>query len=332
MNILMLRGQIPQDRNPNEIVFDKIEDVDDVWSQLVFAMVGKKDYGEVWYWDGTREHKFTSNFTERWIPSFENYSSKFINPDVIFCRGGFVEYHTVLNRFPDAVKIYYGAGRRFLPQPGFFDYDIILQDSQEQVDVCKQKYPFKNTTLYIKPAADNIFYPHDVEKKYDICFPANGAQVFKGHKFVYSTAPSHLKILNLGNKSKLKTPNNVTSYRVVRPEMAEHVSMCKVGIVTVQSNVDSCPRVLPELLSCGIPVVILDRARFWRNKYIVSGVTGELATENNFWDVVKHVLANVTSYRPREYYNEHLSLKHASDFLRDKIRYALGEYTDPIIK
>lgn len=318
----MLRGQVPQDRNPQEIVFDRIEECDDVWSQLVFSMVGKKDYGELWYWGGTREHKFTDNFTERWIPSFSSYSSKFINPDVILCRGGFTEYHTVLDRFPDSLKIYYGAGRRFLPQIGYFDYDIILQDSQEQVDVCKQKYPYKEVTLFIKPAADNIFYPHGVEKKYDVCFPANGSQApLKGHKFVYGTVPSELKILNLGNKSKLKVPNNVTSYRVLRPEMAKNISMCKVGIVTVQSNVDSCPRIIPEMLACGIPIVVLKGARFWDDKYIKSGITGEIADRDNFWDVVRHVLDNVDSYSPRDYYNKNLSLEHASDFLKGKIKH-----------
>lgn len=319
MNILMLRGQIPQDRNSQEIVFDTIEEVDDVWSQLVFAMTYKDDTTELWYWGGNREHKFADNFTERWVPSFRNYIGSFI-PDIIFCRGGFSEYHYVLKMFPIAVKIYYGAGRRFMPQQGFDDYDIILQDSQEQVDICKQKYPFKHTTLYIKPAADNIFYPHDVEKKYDVCFPANGSQAeLKGHQFVYNTVPSELKVLNLGNKSKLKVPDNITSYRVLRSEMAKHISMCKVGIVTVQSNVDSCPRVIPEMLACGIPIVVLKGARFWADKYIKSGITGEIADRDNFWDVVRHVLDNVDNYNPSDYYNECLSLRHASNFLRRKI-------------
>jgi hypothetical protein len=315
----MLRGQVPTDRSPQEIVFDKLEDVDDVWTQLFYAMLGK-DYGELWYWGGKRNKEFAKNFVERWVPSFDTYKAGFM-PDVIFCRGGFLEYHSVLKRFPNAIKIYYGAGRRFLPQHGFYDYDIILQDSPEQVRECREKFPKALVTLFIKPAADNIFYPMPhIKKEYDVCFPANAAQAFKGHKFVYDTVPSDIKLLNLGNRcDRYKYPSNVTSYKVLRPKMAENIAKCKVGIVAVQSEIDSCPRVIPEMLACDIPIVVLERVKFWRDKYIVTSVTGELTTLNKFWDKVKHVLNNVEKYSPRKYYEENLSLEHAARFIKEKI-------------
>jgi len=327
MNFLMLRGQVPQDRNSQEIVFDSIKEVDDMWTQLFYFMIRRGDYGELWYWGGKRVKQFKYNFIERWTPPFHEYGikhSKCIDtgfiPDVIFCRGGFTEYHPILKRFPKAIKMYYGAGRRFLPQPGFDDYDIILQDSPEQLKICKEKFAEALTTLFIKPAADNIFYPIGCEKEYDVCFPANAAQTFKGHEFVYNTVPKDIKLLNLGNRNdRYEHPSNVTSYRVLRTEMCKNINKCKVGIVVAKSNIDSCPRVIPEMLACGIPIVVLDGTRFWKDKYIVSGVTGESANENNFWDVVKHVLNNVSSYNTRKYYEENLSLKHAAKFLREKI-------------
>lgn len=319
MNFLMLRGEVPQDRNPQEIVFDSLKEVDDMWTQLFFTMLDNDDSGELWYWHGIREKRFANNFIERWVPLFKTYSTGF-RPDVIFCRGGFREYHPVLKRFPKAIKIYYGAGARFLPQDGFFDYDIILQDSPEQVKICKEKFPNALTTLFIKPAPDNIFYPIECEKEYDVCFPANAAQAFKGHKFVYRTVPKNIKLLNLGNNpDRFKRPSNVTSYRVLRTEMQKYISKCKVGMVVVSSKTDSCPRVISEMLACGIPIVVLDGVRFWKEKYIVSGVTGEIATKENFWDVVKHVLNNVDKYNPRKHYEENLSLNHAAKFLREKI-------------
>jgi len=320
MNFLMLRGQVPQDRNSQEIVFDRIENCDDVWTQLFFALLKKDDCGELWYWGGTREKKFADNFTERWIPSFQTYKGNFI-PDVVFCRGGFQEYHSILRRFPNSIKIYYGAGRRFLPQRGFYDYDIILQDSQEQVKICNMHYPELLTTLFVKPAPDNLFFPMpEIEKKYDVCFPANGSQPFKGHEFVYNTISSDIKLLNLGNNSnRFKYPNNVTAYRVLKSEMPKHIAKCKVGIVTVSSKIDSCPRIISELLACGLPIIVLEDVRFWKEKYIVSGATGELATEENFWDVVKYVLNNVDKYTPRKYYEKNLSLKIAAKFLLEKI-------------
>jgi hypothetical protein len=309
-----------------EIVFDRLEDVDDLWTNLFFSLLDDDDCGELWYWGGRREKKFTSNFTERWVPTFLTYTDSFI-PDVIFCRGGFQEYHAVLARFPDAIKIYYGAGRRFLPQPGFHDYDIILQDSPEQVEICKSKFPDALTTLFIKPASDNIFYPmSEVKKEFDVCFPANGHQSFKGHDFVYNTVPEDLRLLNLGNPSKVKHPKNVVSYRVLRTNMAKNIAKCKVGIVTVSSTIDSCPRVIPELLACGLPIVVLHGVRFWREQYIESTfnsrypfASGEVAHKEDFWQTVRYILEHPDYYDARRYYEYHLSLVHAAKFLRGKI-------------
>jgi len=108
--------------------------------------------------------------------------------------------------------------------------------------------------------------------------------------------------------------------------MAENIAKCKVGIVTVSSDIDSCPRVIPEMLACGIPIVVLSGVRFWRGKYIKSitdssskYATGELTSKSAFWTLVRHVLANVDNYNPRKYYKENLSLEHAGKFIRGKI-------------
>ncbi|KKL96780.1 hypothetical protein LCGC14_1841100 [marine sediment metagenome] len=85
MKFLMLRGQVPQDRNPQEIVFDTLDKLDDMWSLLLYSLLHKDDQAELWYWNGNRSKQFTPNFIERWVPSFSTYKGRF-NPDVIFCR------------------------------------------------------------------------------------------------------------------------------------------------------------------------------------------------------------------------------------------------------
>lgn len=314
----MLRGQIPQDRNPQEIVFDDIWDVDDMWTQLVFEMTGPKDETELWYWGGIRKKKFDYNFTERWVPSFRTYRSDF-TPDVIFCRGGFKEYHKVLSRFPKAFSIYYGAGARYLPQPGFTSYSLVLQDSKRQLRECKKRFPKCHSELFIKPAADNLFCYIDQLKKYDICFPANGNNLLKGHKFIYPTVPKKFSVLNLGIKWRGKIPSNIESYRVLRPQMAHNITLCKMGIVAcLKSGKDSCPRVIPELLACGLPIVVLDETRFWTEKYITKE-TGEIASRDNFWKTVYKVLNNLDSYNPRKYYEENLSMPIAAKYINNLI-------------
>lgn len=327
MNFLLLRGAVPTDRDSQEIIFYSIDKSDDMWSLLFYNILNENDFGEIWYYgrDG-RNHKMAPNLMERWVSDFGNHKIKF-QPDVIFARGAFKEYHKVFYKYPNALKIRYGAGRRYLPCQGFYDYNLILQDSPEQLKNCMEKFPHIPSILFIKPTADNIIYPINAEKEYDVCFPANGSQPFKGHKFVYKTVPKDIKLLNLGNNPrKYKYPNNVTSYRVLRPEMAQHYAKCKMGIVVVSSSIDSCPRVIPEMLACGLPIVVLDGVRFWKDKYIESAAssrsifsTGEVVNKENFWKFVKFVLDNLALYAPRKYYEHNLSLPIAAKFLREKI-------------
>jgi glycosyltransferase involved in cell wall biosynthesis len=113
---------------------------------------------------------------------------------------------------------------------------------------------------------------------------------------------------------------------VLRTEIAKHYAKCKVGIVTVNSETDSCPRVIPEMLACGLPIIVLDGVRFWRDKYIESATssrsqssTGEVVNKENFWSFVLFVLNNLNLYNPRQYYKYNLSLPVAAKFLRGKI-------------
>jgi hypothetical protein len=314
MKFLFLRGQIPQDRNPKEIVFNTIEECDDVWTHLIFHMTGPQDQTELWYWGGKREHKFSNNFTERWVKDFSKYKSEFI-PDVIFCRGGFQKYHPVLKRFPNAFKIYYGAGRRFLPQPGFSDYDLILQDSLNQLKTSQKKFPQSHSSLFIKPAIDHMFKPLGIEKKFDIVFPANGSQhTLKGHSFVFKGLPNKYKCLNLGNASPVGMPSHITRKRVLRSDMPQYLQQAKVGIVCCGGDVDSCPRVIPEMIACNIPVVVFSETRFWHEKYITPE-TGIISNPKNFWNDVEYVLNNLEKYNPRSYYDKELSLIKSADFI-----------------
>ncbi len=183
-----------------------------------------------------------------------------------------------------------------MPQKGFTNYNLIIQDSVPQIRKCKSVYPDIPMSLFIKPAPDNIMVPYDREKSYHICFPANGSQYkIKGHEFVYSTVPSRLNVLNLGNGSPCKKPSNVVSHRVLRKDIAKEYSKCKCGIVCSNASVDSCPRVIPEMLACNLPIVVLDSVRFWEDKYI-NEKTGIIASKENFWSAVEYVLDNLDKF------------------------------------
>jgi len=321
MKFLFLRGKIPQDRDPHEILYTDINKCDDMWTHLMYTMTKTDDYTELWYWGSRREFKVSPNFTERYVPNFKRFKPTF-NPDVIIARGGFPEYDNILKHFPDAFKVYYGAGKRYMPT-GFKKYNLILQDSEQQQQECQKRFSNSHVIKFIKPTVDHLFKPLNVKKEFDVCFIGNGSQEkIKGHGFVYKTSPPDLKILNLGNKPKLKLPKHITRKRVIRSQMAREIQRCKVGIVPYSSKFDSCPRVIPELLACGIPIVVLKGVRFWSDLYL-NYRTGIFSNKEDFWKNVRYLLENTDKFDPSNFYELYLSLESASDYLRGLILHYL---------
>ena len=116
MRILFLRGRVPADRDPKQIIFNDIESCDDMWTQLAFRLGD----GEIVYWGGNRITKYSKTFFEKWVYKLEDYQNN--NPDVVFARGGFVAYDNVLRDLKHTYKIYYGAGERYCPQKNDIKY------------------------------------------------------------------------------------------------------------------------------------------------------------------------------------------------------------------
>ena len=316
MNILLLRGKEPTDRDPSETYYKSLADCDDIYTLILAKMVENTDYkAQIWYWGGKRIKQYNNNVKEVRVSSFSRETIHFM-PDIIIARGGFAEYDVVMERYPHAFKIYYGAhAERFYPE-GFCDYNVILVDSPEQKQICEQMFPNIHCEYLLKPAADNIIYAIEGNtKEYDICFPANGKQMkFKGHEFVYITSPSQFKILNLGNPCKLHKPPHITQKRVLRKNIAKEYAKCKVGIICCNKGLDSCPRVLPEMLACNIPVICTDTFYFWKEKYI-NRYTGVICKKEKLWETVKDVLANMDKFKPAEYYQKHLSIEKAAEHI-----------------
>lgn len=321
MRILLLRGQVPTDRKPKEICFETIEECDDIYTQITRRLAGSS-VNEIWYWGKSRTHKYDRWCTERWIPKFKKNRYMF-KPKYIWARGGFKEYDIILNSAGvNTTTMYYGAGQRFLPVYKYKKYHVLLQDSIEQLRLSQSAFPSATSVLWVKPAADNIICPVNADKKYDICFPANEKQPFKGFDFVYKTVPKGLKVLHLGNRTgKFHAPKNIDHVRCLRKKIKHYYSQCKVGIVCT-SKKDSAPRVIPEMLACGLPVIVLDRVRFWKSMYLGNkNQNGCTARKNEFWDAVRYYLRGTF---PNEdivkYYHDHLSIDRSVDHLRNVLK------------
>lgn len=159
---------------------------------------------------------------------------------------------------------------------------------------------------------EKLFRPIDVKKEYDVGYVGDARYAFrariKGIKIAY-TVPKHLKMLHLGWSGKYKVPKNVKVKRVKRWEMQVQICKCKVIIVPYKSY-DSCPRIIPEALACGVPVVALEGVQFWHEKYPVAVVPKE-----ELWTTVQ----NLWNTNVRGMYEKELSMKHSVEMLRQHI-------------
>jgi hypothetical protein len=317
MKLLFLRGQVPKDRDPKQIMFDNISDCDDYWTQLAYNL--NEEYGEILYWGGNRKVKYSDNFIERWVPDFNSHKIKY-EPDVIFARGGFKEYNTVLQRFPKAKKIYYGAGKRFKPQDNIIKYNLILNDSEKQLKETQKEFKDTKVSLWIKSAAENIFYPKDKEKKYDIIMVANEhPKGIKGHDFLLPILNKY-KSIQIGissSKNKLKYKNIEFTDWIPRKEVSNYYAMAKVAVIAVDT-IDSCPRVIPEALACNCPILALDSINFWADKYI-SKDTGIISIKEKFEQNLNNMISNYKNFSVIDYYNKNLSMKNSVDHLKSLI-------------
>ena len=321
MKLLFLRGQVPQDRDPKQIMFDRIEDCDDLWTQLAFYL-SKQGSGELWYWNGKRKVRYADNFIERWIPNFKITKYDF-KPDVIFTRGGFKDYDSVLKRNPQAFKIYYGAGKRFYPNKMFNDYNLILVDTQKQLNKVRSILPNVKSDLIIKPVAENIFKPvSNQEKKYDIILVGNyNPRVDKGHDFAFKRIPRHYKVLCAGivpKKIRRKYPNVDFTGWLPRNELPKLYAQSKIAIICC-GTIDSCPRVIPEAIACNCPILVLDRINFSHEKYITKQ-TGKLTNENNFVKDLSDMIKEYRNLSPNNYYRENLSLEISSKRILENLK------------
>jgi hypothetical protein len=328
--ILFLRGAVPTDRSPCQIMFDDVDKCDDMWTQLCRAVINEiNGYGEIWYTGGERVVEYTPNFIERWLPDFQKKYNDF-NPDVIFARGGFSYYDNVLCRYPNAFKIYYGAGFRRTPSSQFNNFNLVFVDTPEQLSKAQKKLPHCSVQLLIKPAADNIFKPVvGIEKIYDIILVGNyNKGVDKGHDFAFSHIPPQFKILSIGKIpiSIMKKYKNIT-YKgwIPRKEIPLYYAQSKAAIICCGTE-DSCPRVIPEALACNCPILVLKRVNFWKSKYI-NIHTGIITSEKELIPNLILIINLYQQFKPYDFYKNNLSLqisaKEILKYIEEISQYAL---------
>lgn len=270
-----LRGQVPQDRSPKEIMWNSLDASSDMWEHLFSSLVSDQDTGRIIYWGGHRRVYYRDNLCVEWVHSLKD--TNFDAPDVIVARGGFKEYVHYLNKYPDAFKIYYGANRGCIPRDGI-KYDMVWVDCKSQEDLVKSH---GIVPCVINKPAPPMFKVIKHKKKWDCAYVAvHPKDKRKRVGWVYKTCPKHLNVLQLGNYPKgMKVPKNVTVKRIKHEKMPKALNKCKVLIAPYTCE-DSGPRCITEAEACGVKTVSLNDVK-------ISLKNRAHASMDDFWAVVE---------------------------------------------
>lgn len=247
-------------------------------------------------------------------------------PDVVFNRGAYAEYDEVLAALPSAVRVYYGAGDRWIPPPGA-EYDLILVDTPAQREAAESLHPESRVEILHKPAAP-CFRPVQCPKRYDVVFNCHRADNFKGHRWLIERLPPGTSVLRIGpadpwwNAVEHHGPLDVVfAGRLERREIPAWACQARVGVVCDDGEHDSGPRVLPELLAMNIPVLVRSTVRADLDAYVVPEtgivVDGGFA---GFQAALRLLLDDGATHRPRWWYVNHFDISLAAWRLVSVIR------------
>jgi len=235
---------------------------------IVWRMLNKKKNDIIFEFPNGKK------FIQRWVKSLNevfNYSKS----EMSFFRGGFNIYDRITkkNKKFFGKKLYLGAnGPRRYPFHGG-KYDKILVEDERDIK--------KNCIPFYKIGVPNIFRPLNLEKKWDICFPANGTQIkYKGQEyFIKQVSESELlrqlRIVNIGNNpevgrklcKKYKINNIEFLGRVDRFGVNKALNQSDFGLVT-SNDTDGCPRIIMEIMASQTPLLVRKKTRllkYYRN-------------------------------------------------------------------
>jgi glycosyltransferase involved in cell wall biosynthesis len=286
-----------------------IAELDCIYTHMAIRL-GERlgDGGEIWLYNKQHEteHNYTATFVERWgrwlnAPSF--------NPEIVLIHGNLKIYQNPMSRTPGAIRVMFIDGT----QPKRLgNIDLIWIDDERQRKSCQRVYPEARIELFIKPALDSLFRPVATPvKDIDVLF-AGG---IRSHQLgpmrkLLRCLSKHISITHVGPPQikMRKHPKLRVLGNKMRWEMPELYSRAKCFIYLGHG---SCPRVVPEALACGCPVLALRELPLWHEKYIVSK-TGMLCDDlTDMADKIHWMQSHYTEFDPHQHYMQTLSFEHA---------------------
>jgi len=260
---------------------------------------GMADEVEFWDYSDQRSTTYHSNGILRVMFLNEEdvkvYLERYGYPDLFINHGR--HGHAILEYLADkCFRVHVPALRSGLDRQENFGAECYLVDSEEYLDDRSMMYiPVVNTKKIYPVACDRkkdfIYLARCYHgKRHDILLNAVRGTDLTGH--LHPVDGSKLDLSN----TKITTTNWNES---------DVVDLLRTSRIAVYAGDEtSNPAAMWECVAAGLPIVINENIRGGKH-LVVPGITGELASEDNFLEVMRYVLANLGHYKPREYFMEH---------------------------
>jgi hypothetical protein len=166
-----------------------------------------------------------------------------------------------------------------------------------------ERYLDRRSMLYIPVVNTRKIYPTNGEKKRDFIYLAS-YRPSKRHDILLNAVRGTELTGTLHPVSCAQFDLSNTHITTTDWDEADVVDLLQTSRIAVYpADHDSNAAAMWECVAAGLPIVVNENVKGGKH-LVVPGVTGEFASEENFYEVMMRVLQNADSYRPREYFME----------------------------
>lgn len=310
----------------NDDAFEDASTSTDLYTVLCEELLKYYEDVEIWY-QKDPVHKVEgfvhdSGLVERyWEKGFRNVTKEH-EPDILFVRGDMEDYYPLLDRFPNAFKVYYSAGHYYLP-PQRFKWDLVFVDDPRH----RKEVDNAPAEMFKKSCVDKYFPGGNGKGSVDLYFTCNAPQwAQKGMKFflriMRELKKDNIKALCVGlrdsslEKEFAGLPVYFTGF-VPRNYVGQMMAKARIGLV-LSDGADGSPRVIQEYLCSNLPVIV--RRETTCSPFYINPHTGMAVTDEKMVKAIKIALQRKGHFTPRKWFMENLTMDKSAEWLVSRIK------------
>lgn len=275
------------------------------WGFHIFALgihlldQGIADSAEFWDYRPNRGTSYHSSGVLRvWFANEDDvaaYLDRYGDPDLFINHGR--DGRPILDLLDQrCFRVHVPALRSEDERAGNSGAECYLVDSAEHLD--------DRSMIYVPVVNTRKIAPRDCEKQRDFIYLAS-LYPAKRHDLLLravrgTVLSGHLHPVD-GSRLDLRD-TRVTTSTLNERDVVELLTTSRIAVYPGDHT--SNPAAMWECVAAGLPIVVNERIEGGKH-LVVPGVTGELASEQDFRDVMRRVLARRHAYSPRKHFETH---------------------------